>query len=207
MDTLIPEANSCKKLGIILRSDLSWADHANYKAKKAWKALNFTMRILRKGNSNTKSLAYVSLVRPILEYGAPCWDPYREGQINALDRVQKKAAKFFHQKISPNWESLASRRKVSRLCALYKAYCGEWAWKDIGDSLKIPHYFSKVDHVRKIRTRRQRADIEKYAFVKRTIGDWNQLPTEVLESLPCKPTTFRKRLTKVITEWHQGTPK
>jgi hypothetical protein len=38
----------------------------------------------------------MSLVRPILEYGAACWDPYREGQISALDRVQKKAAKFAH---------------------------------------------------------------------------------------------------------------
>ena len=33
-------------------------------------------------------------MRPILEYGASCWDPYKEGQINALDRVQKIAAKF-----------------------------------------------------------------------------------------------------------------
>ena len=40
----------------------------------------------------------MSLVRPILEYGAACWDPYREGQITALDMVQKKAAKFAHQK-------------------------------------------------------------------------------------------------------------
>jgi hypothetical protein len=108
MDMLIPEANSCKYLGIILRGDLSWADHVNYTVKKAWKTLHFTMRILRKGNSNTKSLAYMSLVRPILEYGASCWDPYRECQINALDRVQKKVARFVHHKISPNWESLAS---------------------------------------------------------------------------------------------------
>jgi hypothetical protein len=43
MDTLIPEANSCKYLGIILRSNLSWADHVNYTVKKAWKALHFTM--------------------------------------------------------------------------------------------------------------------------------------------------------------------
>ena len=52
------------------------------------------MRILKKGNSNTKSLAYMFLVLPILEYGAACWDPCREGQISALDRVKKKAAKF-----------------------------------------------------------------------------------------------------------------
>jgi hypothetical protein len=51
------------------------------------------MRILRKGNNNTKRLAYTSLVPPILEYGAACWDPYRGGQIIELDRVQKKAAK------------------------------------------------------------------------------------------------------------------
>ena len=85
MGILIPEASSCKYLGIILRTDLSWAE-------KARRALHFTMRILKKCNSNTKSLAYMSLVRPILEYGAACWDPYREGQISALDRVQKKAA-------------------------------------------------------------------------------------------------------------------
>ena len=62
------------------------------------------------GNSNTKRLAYISLARPILEYGAVCGDPYREGQISALDRVQKKAAKFAHHKNFPNWETLASRR-------------------------------------------------------------------------------------------------
>ena len=45
-------------------------------------------------NSKKKSLAYMSLVRPILEYGTSFWDPYREGQIHALDRVQKKAAIF-----------------------------------------------------------------------------------------------------------------
>jgi hypothetical protein len=43
MDTLIPEASSCKYLGIILRSDLSWADQVNYTAKKAWRALHFAM--------------------------------------------------------------------------------------------------------------------------------------------------------------------
>jgi hypothetical protein len=61
MDTLIPEASSRKYLGIILRSDLRWADQVNYTVKKAWKALHFTMRILKKGNSNIKSLSYMSL--------------------------------------------------------------------------------------------------------------------------------------------------
>jgi len=73
---LIPEASSFKYLGIIIRSDLNWADHVNYTLRKAWKALHFIMRIFKKGNNNnnTKPLAYTALVRPILEYGVVCWD-------------------------------------------------------------------------------------------------------------------------------------
>ena len=53
-NTLIPKASNCKYLGIILGSDLSWADQVNYTEKNAWEALHFTMRILKKGKSNTK---------------------------------------------------------------------------------------------------------------------------------------------------------
>jgi hypothetical protein len=53
-DKVIPEARSCKCLGVILGNDLSWAAQVNYMVKKAWKALHFAMRILKKGNSNTK---------------------------------------------------------------------------------------------------------------------------------------------------------
>jgi hypothetical protein len=160
------------------------------------------MQILKKGNSNTKTLAYMSLVRPILEYGAVCWDPYRERQISALDRVQTKAAKFAHHTTSPQWETLAPRRKLSRLCSLFKVYSGERVWKAIGDRLQRPHFLSRVDHERKTRGRRQRMDVGQYSFVNRTIQHWNQLPTEVLRTLPCKPVTFKKRVRKVIIEFN-----
>jgi hypothetical protein len=64
--------------------------------QKARKALHFVMRIVKRGNKNTKSLAFTLLVRHILEYGAAFRDPYRECQISALDQVQNKAAKFAH---------------------------------------------------------------------------------------------------------------
>jgi hypothetical protein len=34
-DHRVPEASSCKYLGIIIRSDLSWADQVNYTVQKA----------------------------------------------------------------------------------------------------------------------------------------------------------------------------
>jgi hypothetical protein len=91
------------------------------------------MRILKKGNRNTKSLACTSFVRLILEYGAACWVPYRIGQINALDRVQNTAAKFSQDRNDSYWETLSQRRGIFRICALFKAYTGERAWMAIGD--------------------------------------------------------------------------
>jgi hypothetical protein len=57
---------------------------------------------------------------------------------------------------------------------------------------------SRVNHVRKIRDRKQRTDIGNYTFVNRTIKNWNQLPAEALGTSPCKSNIFRKRVRKEI---------
>jgi hypothetical protein len=91
------------------------------------------MHILKKGSCNPKSLAYSSLVQPILEYTSCCWDPYRQGQINALGWVQNKAVQFAHQRNDLNWETLAQRRKIAHICAVFEVYVGEPSWKAISD--------------------------------------------------------------------------
>jgi hypothetical protein len=134
-DQRILEANSCKYLGIISRIDFSWADQVNHTVQKAWKALYFIMHVLKMENSNMKSLAYMSLVRRILEYGDSCWEPYREGQINALDQVRKRVAKFANHTSGTVWETLMQCRYIACICALFKAYTGEWVWKAMRDKL------------------------------------------------------------------------
>ena len=52
VDTLIPEASSCKYLGIILRSDFSWADQVNYTVNKGLESTTFR-------NANTKKRVIV----------------------------------------------------------------------------------------------------------------------------------------------------
>jgi hypothetical protein len=127
------------------------------------------MRVLKKGIRNTNCLVHTSLVRPILECDSACWDPCKEGEINALDRERKKAVQFTNHTKDSDWETLAQRRTIARLCALFKAYSGERAWKDIRDRLRRYYYLGRVDHVRKFRDRKQRTDIGKYFFASRTI--------------------------------------
>jgi hypothetical protein len=59
---------------------------------------------------------------------------------------------------------------------------------------------NRCDHGKKIRSRKQRTDIGKYSFVNRTIQLWNQLPEDALGTLFCKPSSFRKRVRKVINK-------
>jgi hypothetical protein len=152
-DQLIPQANNFKYLGIIIRSDLSWADHVNYTLRKSWRA----------------------------------------------HRVQKRAAKFANNTNESGWETLTQRRAIDRICALFKAYTGGRAWKTIGNRLLKPCYLGRDDHSRKIRIRKQRTDVGKYSFVNRTLKSWNKLPPSVLATFPCKLSTFKKRVKKVIT--------
>jgi len=117
------------------------------------------MRVLKKGNRSTKCLAYTSLLRPILEYGSTCWDPRREGQIYASERVQTKAAQFTNHTKDSYWGNSAQRMTIARLWTLFEAYCGGRAWKATRDRLRRAYRLSGVDHVRKIRDRMQRTDI------------------------------------------------
>jgi len=83
------------------------------------------------------------------------------------------------------------------MCALYKEYTGERAWKTIGDRLQAPRYLSRVDHHWKIRARKQRTDIGKYSFVNRSTTDWNQLPERATGISHGKTHILKTRVRKV----------
>ena len=100
----IPNASSFKDLRIVIRSDSNWVDHVNYIAQTRWKAHHFVRCVLKNGSTNTRSLAYTSFVRPVLEYVAACWDPCGEGKIKGLDRAQTKAAQFTDHTKDSDWK-------------------------------------------------------------------------------------------------------
>ena len=107
------------------------------------------------------SLAYTSIVNLILEYGA-AWDLYWEGQVIMLAQVQKIEAKFANHRNESVWETLAQRRKIGRICALFKMYTGELAWKATGHRLLGTGYLNRKDW--KVMGRTQRTDTGKHSI-------------------------------------------
>ncbi|KAJ4451755.1 hypothetical protein ANN_03226 [Periplaneta americana] len=128
------------------------------------------MRILRKASPKSREIAYLTLVRPLMEYGTTCWDPYRIYQINSLERIQYRAAKFVKGKREDGndtikelkWETLENRRRKTRITSLYRAHLGQKAWVDITARLEKPTYYGRNDHDFKIKCRKQKTDVHIY---------------------------------------------
>ena len=120
-------------LGISISDDLKWHSHIATTTKKANSTLGFLRRNIRHCPINNKRTAYIALVRAALEYGAIVWDPYHQGDIDKLERIQHRAARFitgdYHSRhegsmtnilIDLKLNTLQSRRRDLRLKYMYK---------------------------------------------------------------------------------------
>ena len=88
--------------------------------------LVFLRRNLRINSPSLKSVAYKSLVRPLLEYSSAAWDAYTKDNVKKLEMVQRRAARYvlnrYHNTSSVSemlqelqWDTLEERRKRNRL--------------------------------------------------------------------------------------------
>ena len=65
-------------LGINFHEFMHWSHHISSMGSKANRSLNFLRHNLSKCSSDIKENAYLTIVRPTLEYAACVWDPYQE---------------------------------------------------------------------------------------------------------------------------------
>ena len=175
-------------LGVLLSSDLRWNSHVDRIAKKGNSSLAFVKRNLYACSEETKRAAYVSLVRPHLEYATAVWDPYRQNQVEKLEAIQSRAVRFMKHDYSYNTSMsklkksqslglLSERRKSHRLQIFYKSVYNNIV-------LPIPPYYQlSIRETRNYTTNSciqpsVHHDYYKYSFFPRTIRDWNCLLPE-----------------------------
>jgi hypothetical protein len=93
-NNILQQVTSNPYLGINISEDLKWSNQINKTATKANSTLAFLKRNLRHCPEQCKKLAYLALVRSILEYASVVWDPYLIKDIEQLEKVQRRAARF-----------------------------------------------------------------------------------------------------------------
>ena len=94
-------------------------------------------RFYNNSQPSTLKTLYIALIRPLLEYGVPVWDPHLRKDIDLLESVQRFATKLCTKSWSAhsyderlhllNLDSLSKRRAFLKLCHLYKLVHGQSA--------------------------------------------------------------------------------
>ena len=85
---------AAKYLGVTIADDLSWSKHIDITTKKANQTLGFLKRNIWVHNKDLKSVACKTLVRPQLEYVLTVWYPHTTTDINKVEAVQRRAARW-----------------------------------------------------------------------------------------------------------------
>ena len=148
--------------------------------------LGFLRRNLRRCRTAARSRAYEALVRPTLEYAASILDQHNIGQINQLEKVQRRAARFTTRNYKDrqpgsvpqmvknlNWEPLQVRRIKIRLVLLYNIQHNLVAIP--ADAYLIPSD-SRTKGVNTYHVPTTRKTVHRHSFFLSTIMDWNAFP-------------------------------
>jgi hypothetical protein len=135
---ILQKVPSSPYLGAQLNEDLTWSEHILRISKRANSSLGLLRRNLRFCSIDCRKMAYVSLVRSLMEYSSVVWDPYLQTDIDRLEAIQRRGARFIAQDYRSRTPGcvtqmlqrydlppLEERRKNQRLSFLYKVVGNE----------------------------------------------------------------------------------
>ena len=185
----LQQAIDGRYLGVHIHEKLSWNTHVAKTAQKANNSLAFLRRNLARCPQEIKAQCYQTLVRPILEYASLAWDPHTKTNIDHLETVQRRAARFVKgdyrttsstsQMIRDiGWKPLVERRSNAKVILIYRI---------INGLVQIP--VSPFLHPSSISTRGHsdrflvpfcRTDTLRHSFFPSAIRLWNQLPATLI---------------------------
>ena len=78
-----------KDLGVVVSSDLSWSAHVNAMANKARKKAGWVLSVFHTRSPTIMLTLYKSMVRSLLEYCCPVWNPQKLSDVKELEGVQR----------------------------------------------------------------------------------------------------------------------
>ena len=177
-----------RDLGVIITPQLNFKKHIDNCVKKANRMIGLISRAFKNKSESVIKQLYITIVRPYLDYCSPLWSPHAKGDIQRLERVQRRATKLVstlrHLQYDDRLKALGLktlevRRKRQDLIQLFKILKGE-------DYFPINEHFelqnsSTRGHRLKLKKTTNNNDISKHRYCSRIIGAWNSLPSSLIE--------------------------
>ena len=88
-ENILHPIHQVKDLGVYITEDLSWSPHINIMCDTARRKLSWILSVFNDRSRRIMLTLYKSLVRSILEYCCPLWDPSKIEDIIKIESVQR----------------------------------------------------------------------------------------------------------------------
>ena len=184
----LEETEMEKDLGLHVDNKLSFHHHVSQAVVKANRTLGMIKRTFVTRDNHIIKKLYTTMVRPLLEYGnAPRIHQFA-GDIDKMEKVQRRATKLckaikdlpYEERLQKlKLPSLLFRRKRGDMIQVWKILTG----KDRIDKenlLPLPNSTRTRGHTLKLGKQRGRLNVRKQSFGLRVVNDWNSLPDWVV---------------------------
>lgn len=191
-----------KDLGIVMDSEMAFAEHITQKVKKANSIVGIIRRSFSSLHQDTFVKLYTAFVRPHLEYGQAIWSPHLRKYVNMIEDVQIRATKLVDGFGKMSYQERLERLKLPTL-----------AYRRLrGDMIETYKHFHKYDpdilptsffprnrpsrshnfQLQPIKPLDGERGVHKNSFYCRVVDLWNSLPCSVVDA----PTmnSFKNRL-------------
>ena len=176
---------------------LSWSKQALEVKKKVNRILGILQRNLASCSPAEKERAYMGLVRPItdIEYATTAWSSHTQKDIQCVESVQRRAARFVHKDYSRHssvtsmlqsleWPDLESRRRENDLTMFYKILSRQvnidFPSNLEGNSNQTRLTRASLRDLYQFRQHFSSINVHKYSFFVRTVSHWNALPDHIV---------------------------
>ena len=149
--------------------------------------------------------AYVTYVRPLLEFNSPAWSPHCAKDIRTLERVQKRFSKIlpalhdlsYHVRLERlGLERLEARRIRADLVLTYNIIYG-LSVLTLSDFFTLSNVKQTRGHMYKLCMPKFRTDVRKYCFCCRVVAIWNDLPADKINFTSL--ASFTRTLSSIAT--------
>ena len=127
-DILYP-VDSVRDLGVMVSSDLSWRGHLSNMVTRARSTLSWVFSVFKTREKTVMTTLYKSLVRSLLEYCCPLWDPVKVTEIQLLEGVQRTFTSRICGTENMNYWERLTHMKMTSLQRRRERYTILMMWK------------------------------------------------------------------------------
>ena len=202
-----------KDLGIHIDDKLKFTNHCQNKINSANRTLRYIRHTFKYLDENMFLLLYKSLVRPHLEYGSCIWSPSLKYNVDAIERVQRRATKMvpslrdlpYTERLEKlNLETLEYRRRRADLLETYRIIHGvhsidqDCCCSSCPDKSMFTPSLSRSTrgHSHKLQIQ-EATGVRKQFFSSRVAESWNKLSEKAVSSPSIN--AFKNHLSKELS--------